>query len=528
MVKVHTEHLDDHTARLTVEVEPERIEKAMRQAARELAKKTRIPGFRPGKAPFNVVVRMLGRDYVLSEALDRIMDELYKEALDAAEIDPYAPGELEELSEDGQRIVFRVAKQPDVKLGDYRSIRASHEPDEVTDEMVEEMLEELQARHAQLEDVDRPAEFGDQLSLSHLEIVTVPEAAEDKTDDAEEDEPAEDVEAEDATDDGHDEADEEEEGRVLLHEHNIGYVLHEDPSKDFVTGLSQHLVGAKAGDALEFELALPDDYEPEELAGSRVKVTANVSKVQARQLPELDDEFAKLASEDKFETLEELRQDLRRYLEENAQKQADEETFRDALDKLVEGATVHYPPQMVEEIIDDYLRSLESDLEQQYGLNLERYLTITGTDKDALRDQYREAAIRRVKRSLALGAFAEKEQLQVSDAAIEKRIDEIVKGLSSGAQDETQLNALRGLVDTPQLRNNIKTTLLEEQITDHLVAIARGEEPPVGGAQPEAEAEDADEAEEPAPEEEPAAETENTEPEAPQAEAEASSDEKTE
>ncbi len=489
MVTVQTEHLDDHTARLTVQVEPERIEKAMRQTARELAKKMRIPGFRPGKAPFNVVMRMAGREYVLSEALDRIMDDIYKEALEAAEIEPYAPGELEEMEEeDGLRLVFRVAKQPEVELGDYRSIRVEHEVPEVTDEMIEQSIESLRASFAETEDVDRPAEDGDLVLFEHLEITTI-----EDDENAADDDPGK-TNGEASSDQEADADDARKGPRVVLHEHNVGFVIRSDSEEDFLPGLSQKFIGAKAGETLEFEMTVPEDFEDEELAGRRVLVNARVDHVQSRTLPELDEEFVKRASDGAFETLDELREDIRHHTEETLRREADAEAFREALDKMVEQATLHYPPQMVEEVVDDQLSSLEQDLQKQYGLSLENYLAITGKSVEELREQFQEEATRRVERGLVLSEFGRAEQLTVSDTAIDKRVEELLAQLLPEETDAERLDGVRAVLDMPESRRNIAASLLEEQITRHLLAIATGEEPPVGGVQEEAEAE-ADEAE---------------------------------
>ena len=135
MLNVQTEHLENHTARITVDVDAEQINQAMRQAARQIAKKARIPGFRPGKAPFNVIVTMFGYEYVLGEALEKIGNDIYREALETSGVEPYAPGNLEKMDEGGQKLTFIVPKQPEVELGDYREVRIEHEPIEVTDEM---------------------------------------------------------------------------------------------------------------------------------------------------------------------------------------------------------------------------------------------------------------------------------------------------------------------------------------------------------------------------------------------------------
>ncbi|NDJ76834.1 MAG: trigger factor family protein, partial [Chloroflexi bacterium] len=178
MLDIQTEHLENHTTRLTVTVDDERVQKAMRQAARQIAKKARIPGFRPGKAPFNVVLNLYGPDYVLNEALDKLGNDVYREALDAAELEPYAPGSLEKVdpeTESGLQLTFIVPKVPTVELGDYRDIRLEQEVEEITDEMVNDAMESLREGQAVIEPVERPIAIGDQVVLEHFEIVLVPQ-----------------------------------------------------------------------------------------------------------------------------------------------------------------------------------------------------------------------------------------------------------------------------------------------------------------------------------------------------------------
>jgi len=171
MLNIQTEHLENHTARLTVEVDEQRLERAMVRAAREIAKKGRIPGFRPGKAPLNVVMNLYGRDYVLSEALEDLGNDIYREALEQAQIDPYAPGSLENIDQEGRQLTFVVPLRPTVELGDYRAIRETHEVEEVDDQMVSDALENLREEQAELEPVDRPAEMGDRVTFEHIEVV---------------------------------------------------------------------------------------------------------------------------------------------------------------------------------------------------------------------------------------------------------------------------------------------------------------------------------------------------------------------
>jgi trigger factor len=503
MVNVQTEHLDNHTARLTVQIEPDRLNDAMRRAARKLAQKARIPGFRPGKAPFNVVVSMLGYDYVLGEALDKIGSEIYKEALDTSGIEPYGPGNLDEIQEGGQKLIFTFPKQPEVALGSYRDIRLEHEPVEVTDEMVNRAMEDLRQRQAVVEPADRPARLGDQVVLSHVEVALLSDNDEDDDDtedteaEASSDATAEATadagdEAEDLDDDGwydDDEEDEDEDeddedseqGEILFHEHNYDYILFEDADEErLYPGFAAEIVGAVAGDALEFTLEIPEDYDDSDIAGRTLFCEAHVQQVQSRLLPEWSDDLAKRISEGKFETILELRMDARQSLNETAAALARRDLANQALDKVVEGAALKYPDEFVDEYVDDFVESLKRTLSQQ-GLTLQSWLTMTHQTEDELRAQYREAAVQRAERALVVGEFVKHERLSVSDDDVDAEIDQL-----SEKYGGDQAGQFRQFFASDENRMSIHNDLITSRAMDRLAAIARGENPPIEAESPAA------------------------------------------
>lgn len=532
MVTVQTEHLDNHTARLTVDLPQERLEKAVRQAARQIAQQARIPGFRPGKAPFNVIVNMFGYEYVLSQALERIGNEVYQEALEASEVEPYAPGSLEEIEDQGQKLVFLVPKRPEVDLGDYRALRVEYEEPEVTDEMLNDAMEDLREQQAVIDDVDRPARIGDQLVFGHfyvgvllneeeiaareemlasiedededddLDADDIAEADEDgedgeaeESEDAESGDEAEDADAEEDVEDADDEEEDEDDEpeRELFHQHDFTRVLRED-DKDMFPGFSQEFVGVQAGDELDFYLDLPEDYDDEELAGRRLRIEAVVEQVQSRHLPEWTDELAARIARDNDEinTILELRVDLRERLEEWVKSQSDSEIAEKALDELVEGATLHYPEELVQEHLDDAMDEMEQRVLAPQGLTVDHYLTLTNQTEDQLREQFRPSAVRRAERSLVLGELVVQEQLSSTEADIDAEIDKLVAQFG-GAGGSPQF---RAFFDTAEQRFNIGGRLVTDRAFERLVAIAKGEDPPVGVVRDEAEETEESEADE--------------------------------
>jgi len=424
MLNVQTDHLENHTVRLTVEVDPDRVEQAMRQAARRISKKSRIPGFRPGKAPFDVVVNLFGREYILSEALDTLGNEIYREALEAAEIDPYAPGSLEDIADDG--------------LGDYRAIRVEHEELDITDEMVDEAMENIRQGQALVELVEREARMGDQVTFSHIQITVLDES------DATETEVADEVSGETAGD--NDDSGE----RVLLHQHNYDLILRDDENA-LLPGFAEQIVGMSAEDEKEFTLT-------------------HIEKVQSRTVPEWTDDLAKRVTEGEFETILELRMNVRKQLEEQAQATARQEIADEALDKLVETATIHYPEELVQDYINDFLEDLERSVLRQQGLTIKDFLQITGQSEDDLRNLYRERAIARAERGLALGEFMRSEKLAVSGDEIDAEIDRLSQQFGGAQSDQ-----FKKFLSTAQSRVSIHNDLISSRAIDRLIAIAKGE-----------------------------------------------------
>jgi len=499
MLNVQTEHLENHTARLTVEVDPERLEQAMRQTARRIAQKGRIPGFRPGKAPYNIVLNLYGREYILSETLESLGNEIYSEALDSAEIEPYAPGALENIDEEnGLKLIFVVPKRPEVDLGNYRDIRVDYEVPEITDQLVDRAMEDLRQSQALLEPADRPAQLGDQVTFSHIEVVMLDEEDEDEEleDDAEVDnedsaEPMDDSkdEAEDDVDDEEDEDDESEE-RVLIHQHGYDRVLRDD-ADDLFPGFSAQIVGLSAGDEKTFTLQVPADYDTEFLAGKTLRCDVHVEKVQSRLVPEWSDDLAKRIGQDEIETILELRMKVREELQQEAERRADQRVLEQAIEKLVEGATMRYPEELVDDYLDDLLEEIDQNMRQQ-GLSLKDYLTITGRKEEDLRSEYRERAVWRAKRALALGELVHREELDVTDEDVEQEIDRI-----SQMWGDDDAGRFKQFLMTERSRRNVSNQLVSDRVLGRLVAIAKGENPPLGpDRQPASEPEQAGQAEE--------------------------------
>ena len=502
-MEVQVEHLEGHVAQLTVTVEEEETLASKKKAARRLAKKVRIPGFRPGKAPYQVIVNMLGDGAILEEALEEIGQQLYVDALDKSDVDPAAPGSFVDFKEeDGQLILtYEVPKQAIVDLKDYRDIREPLEVEAVTDEMVSRALESLRDQRAVVEDADRPAQIDDEVELD-IAVTWWHEEDHDHDDEAEEaeseseadDDDDEDEEAESEADAQTEVSDDDDDGdhdhghsHTLIDDREADVILRAaDDDRDLMPGFSEHVVGLSEGDEKAFELVMPDDFEDERLAGETVDVALTVNKVRNRTLPELNDTFAASATQGEQETLLELRVKIRSDLEEAAENAARQDLFVEVMEKIAEQAEVTYHEVMVDTYVEDMLRSMDATIQQQANMKLDDFLHITGQSMDDLRASRREEAKERLIRDVILIEVADQERIRVEEADVDAEIEKMVEPF--GEQSDTY----RKLFDTPDQRDGLRERVLMEKLLQRVVDISTGNAPPLEEIQAAAD-EDAEE-----------------------------------
>jgi len=474
-LNIQTERLEDHQIKLLVEADPADWEKAKRQAARKLAKRVKIPGFRPGKAPYPVIVKHLGEAAIIEEGLDILVDEIYPRILDEAEVEPYGPGRLENVTSfDPPAMEFIVPLKPEVELGDYKSIELPYEPPEVSDDDVEEVIENLRERSAEAEAVERPAEEGDvvylRVSAKRLDI------------------------------------EDEEEATLYSGQFSSARLGEENSATDrqFFEGFSKHLVGLAPQEEKTFTYTYPDDYEDEELRGVEVEFHVLVTNVQSFKLPELNDEFAQEVSE--FKTLEELRADIRKHLEEQALSEYQEEYSDEVVEKLVESSTIHYPPQAVEHEKQHVLNNLEMRLAQQ-GLSLELYKEFSGQSEEEFETDLTEIAEQNIKRELVLSEVAKAEEIELDPDKFNETSTTVLNTITAEMTPK-QVRDLQKKGGIANLLSNIAMDLTLQRTVEYLSTIARGEPwPPEKDEdedEPETEAEEIAAEEQPAPEPDPA------------------------
>jgi len=493
VLNIQTERLENHNARLTVTLEPSQLEKAKQQSARKMSQRYNIPGFRKGKAPYNIVQRFFGEAAILEDAIEILGNDVYKEALDQSGIAPYAPGQLEDFKTEPEPVfIFVVPLQPTTDLGNYRALRQEFTEPVVEDAQVDRAMRQLQEDQALYEESTKPVEMGNRVTLELYAKIMGEEGAEGEAAEAEHTHEHEHAEGEEH-DHEHEHAEGEEHehhhdhdhehghdhahdhglgGEEFIHEHSAVMVLR-DENEEPIPGFRKEILGMNVDDERTFELTYPEDEkEYEEYAGKTAQFKVKVAKIENVTMPSLNDDLAARITEkeEKPLTLLELRMRTRENLQESIKQQAKSTFAGEALDGMVEGATIAFPEEMVEDQTESYLERLDQDFKRQ-GLTLEDYMRIANKTRDQLKADYREVAIKNLKRALVLREIRQVEAIAVTDAAIDAEIDKML--LQFGEQAES----LRGMLDTPQMRENIKNDLMEQATLDRVVAIAKGEAP---------------------------------------------------
>jgi len=432
-LKVTTEQIDECVTKVVVEIDDERIKPALEKAARQASRRFQIPGFRKGRAPYSVVARLVGEEYLRREAVEEIGPDVIEEALRQQEIEPYATPELVDLELDPLRLTVTVPLEPKVELGDYRSIHIEREEVEITDEDVERALEELREEHALYEPVDRPLEVGD-VATGELSVRFV-----------------DDMEGEPVYED--------DDFRVKV----------SDAGEAMAFELPERLVGAKIGDVLEYEMTLPADYPDESGAGKEVHVRFEVRNAEDTILPELE-ELPVMVGD--YDDLEQLTAELRDRLETEAKEQAETKLREEALAALVEQATIQYPPVAVETKIDSLMEELRENLASR-RISMEAFLKASGTTEEQLREELRPRAERELQEGLAMRAFVEAEGIEVTDEELRGRVDQTVTNIGE------EIPYLVRYLQSDEGMRMMRASMLSGRAMRRLISIVTGEpEPP--------------------------------------------------
>jgi trigger factor len=432
-VRVSAQKLPDSQVVLEIEVEPERVEKALDRAYRQLVTRTRVPGFRPGKAPRAMLERYLGRDALMRQALDRLVPEVYQEAARQEEVEPIDLAELEIVTTEPLVVKATVPVRPTVDLGDYHQVRVPREPVEVPQDRVEQALEDLRRRYGVLEPVDRPVQWGDVLRAD------VAGAVGDVT---------------------------------IVDQKDVEFQVREGQTVS-LPGFAERLLGLAKGVETEVEVPVPADFADEKVAGGTARYRVLIHEIKEEKLPTLDDSFARQVGEG-FPSLSALRERIESDIREFEEEAALHRYHDQVLAALEERATLEFPPVLVEREVE---RLLRDELVTSSGgagrapaeRDVERYLRAQGKSEEELRQELRPLAVERVRRSLILTQVAEAENIDVSDAEIDQEVERLVSSAGPRAEE------VRRLFVGDDGRDALRRRLLARGTLDRLVDIASSE-----------------------------------------------------
>ena len=427
-MKVSTERIPDSQVVLEIEVEPERVEKSLEKAYRRLAQRTKVPGFRQGKAPRAMLERYLGSEAIRREALDLLIPEAYGEAIDQEKIEPVDVPTVEVTQEEPLVFKATVPVRPTIDLGDYRAVRVGREPPAASEEEVDEQLEELRHRYALLEPVERPVQVGDMVRAEVKVSV---------------------------------------DGRSIFEDEDAEFRLRPGAAI-FLPGFAEALPGSEKGLRREFGLDVPADFPQRGLAGKTCQCSVLVNEVKEERLPELTDAFAREVGEG-FASLAALRERLAADIREAAEKEADGVYREKVVDAMVASATLEFPPQLVERDVDHLL---EDRANASGAADVEAYLRDMRKPEEDLRQELRWEATQRVQRSLVLSKLARVEGISVSKEDIEAEIERLAESAGPRATEVRRMFAAR------RGREALEGSLFTRRTLERLVAIASGEEVP--------------------------------------------------
>ena len=426
-MSVQVENLEKNTAKLTIEVPAEKFEEAVQHSYNKNKGKFNIPGFRKGKAPFNMIKKMYGVGVFYEDAVDEVIDASYPDAAKESglEIVSRPSISIEEI-EEGKAFVYTavVAVKPEVTLGEYKGVEVQKTKSEVTEEDIETEIKRAREKNSRLITVeDRGIEDGDQVTIDF---------------------------------DGSVDGKRFEGGKAEDYPLTIG-------SHTFIDNFEEQLIGKTTGEECEVNVTFPAEYHVEELKNKPAVFKVKVKEIQRKELPEANDDFASEVSD--FDTMEEYKKDLTEKLQAEkieAAKTADEDKV---VAKVIENATMEIPDQMVEEqvngMVNDYARRLESQ-----GISFKQYVEITGMTAEKIGEQMKPQAIKRIQTRLVLEAVVEAENIQADDAAVEEQFDKMAEDFK---MDKEQIKGMFGEEQMAQLKEDLAV----QKAIDFLVAEAK-------------------------------------------------------
>ena len=412
-MSLQVEKLEKNMAKLTIEVSAEDLDKAMEKAYQKQKSRISLPGFRKGKAPRKMIESMYGKGVFMEDAVNSLVPQEYTKALGECDLEIVSQPEINVTQmEPGKALIFTadVAVKPEVTLGDYKGVEVPKSEIAVTDEEVDAEVKKEQDKNARTVAVeDRAAANGDITTIDFEGFV---------------------------------------DGVAFEGGKGTDYALTLG-SGTFIPGFEDQLVGANTGDHVEVKVTFPEEYQAKELAGKEAVFQCDVKKIETKEVPELDDEFAKDVSE--FDTLAEYKEDVKKKLTEKKEKEARTAKENAAVDKAIENAQMDIPELMTKtecrQMMDDFSRRM-----QQQGLSMEQYFQFTGQSMDKMMEDMKPQALKRIQTRLVLEAVAKAEDIQVSDEEFDA---ELQKMADMYKMELSQIKEFMGEFEGKQIRSDI-------------------------------------------------------------------------
>lgn len=425
-MSVQVENLEKNMAKLTIEVAAEEVEKAIQAAYMKEKNKISLPGFRKGKVPRKMIEKMYGAGVFYEDAANTLIQENYGTALDESGVDVVSRPTIDVVQiEAGKPFIFtaEVAVRPEVKLGKYLGVQVTKVDTSVSDEEVEEALEKERQKNSRTVTVtDRPVQNGDTAVIDFEGFVDGVAF---------------------------------EGGKGENHPLEIG-------SHTFIDTFEDQLVGKNTGDEVEVNVTFPEKYQAEELAGKPAVFKVKIHEIKAKELPELNDEFAQDVSE--FETLEEYKADVRKRLEIQKEDEAKRTKEDEAIQKIIDKSEMEIPEAMIDTQCENMVNEFAQRIAQS-GLSMEQYMQFSGLTLDKLKEQVRPEAETRIKSSLVLEQIAKDENIQVSDEEIDAEIEKMAKAYGMEAD---KLKEYMGDAEKESMKRDISVTKAVDLIMENV------------------------------------------------------------
>lgn len=428
------EKLEHSKVAIKLECDREEFNKALMSAYNKNKKRFQVPGFRKGKVPYQLVVKYYGEGVLYEDAIDEIVNPAYQEAVKENSLEVVSRPELDvkTIDENGMKYTLTVTVKPEVKLGKYEGVEAPYMEREITDETVNADIEAMRRRNSTLENVeDRPAKEGDTVVIDY-------EGFKD--------------------------------GVAFEGGKGEGYSL-KLGSKSFIPGFEEQVAGHSVDEEFTIEVKFPEDYHAEELKGQDTTFNVKIHNIKEEKIPELDDEFVKDVSE--FDTLDELKADIRKNQEEAAKKEARDAFINTVVGVVADNAELEIPDAMIDNEVETLADEQAARMSQQ-GLDLKTYLQYTGQSMDDFKSGMKPMALIRVKGNLVIEAVAKELKMEATSEEYEKELEDMAKAYN------TEVDNLKNAFgeDNPYIKETIINRKTVEWLADHAVKTEPKEEEP--------------------------------------------------